>query len=264
MERDSTRFLRLEEDPGPGPSIVLYSFDRPTITVGRLQDPARSLDLSAAHMLELPVVQRPTGGRAVLHASEWTYGAVVPCDHPLLGGDLRESCRALVGLLALALRDAYGLPVRLSGTAGPEPGEDGAAGPIGRADAELREACFVRSFGYEAVVGGRKLMGSAQRRGRRAILQQGSLLVGPGHERLARVLRTPRRRDETTSRAVESFLSVESAENALAKRAVTLTELLGGPPDPARFVEALTARWVRGGYASATGRKVDVNTPVTS
>lgn len=201
MARDEARLARAGE-----PSLLWYAWERPTITVGRLQDPARALDLARCAQDGIPVVQRPTGGRAVFHVDEWTYGAVVPLDHPALGGRLADSCRALVGRIADALTIAYGIAF----DANPAPGERGPAG-----------ACFARSFGYEAVVGGRKLMGSAQRRAGTALLQQGSLLVGPGHERLGR------------------YLAGGDPDGTLARGAVTLTELLGRRPDPAPFRDAL-------------------------
>ena len=72
-------------------------------------------------------------------------------------------------------------------------------------------------------------MGSAQRRGSSALLQQGSLLVGPGHERLGR------------------YLLGGDPGGALARGAVTLTELLGRRPDPARFRAALAQVFGGGG-----------------
>jgi hypothetical protein len=150
---------------------------------------------------------------------------VVPLADPVLGGSLRGSCRALVALIAGALSRAYGLPVALAGDVAPDPEAAAAAG--GPAFA-LREACFARAFGYELVLDGRKLMGSAQRRTPHALLQQGSLLVGPGHERLARYGAAgpdPR------------------AETALARGAITLHEALGARPDPAPFREALREAW---------------------
>jgi len=190
------------------PSLLWYAWDRPTITIGRLQDDARTLDLARCAADGVPVVRRPTGGRTVFHVDEWTYGAVVPLDHPELGGRLAESCRALVARIEQALTRAYGIEF----DATPAPPDRGPAG-----------ACFARSFGYEAVVGGRKLMGSAQRRSGAALLQQGSLLVGPGHERLGR------------------YLAGGDPDGALARGAVTLTELLGRTPDPAPFRDALAA-----------------------
>jgi lipoate-protein ligase A len=205
MARDAARLAAGDAAPA---SLLWFAWDRPTVTIGRLQDSARALDLARCAELDLPVVRRPTGGRAVLHADEWTYGAVVPLDHPALGGGLRASCRALVALVTSALTTAYGIAF--------DEATGGAKGPA--------DACFGSSFGYEAVVSGRKLMGSAQRRTAGALLQQGSLLVGPGHERLACVLQG----------------ADPAQERALARGAVSLTELLGARPDPAPFRAALT------------------------
>jgi lipoate-protein ligase A len=207
MARDAERLAAASE---AAPSLLWFTWDRPTITVGRLQDPVRALDLARCRQDGVPVVRRPTGGRAVCHVDEWTYGAGVPLAHPVLGGRLADSCRALVALVEEALTAAYGL--RFDRGAAPASG-----GPAA--------ACFATSFGYEAVVDGRKLMGSAQRRSGGALLQQGSLLVGPGHERLA------------------DYLPGGDPAGTLARGAVTLTELLGGRPDPAPFRAALARAW---------------------
>ncbi len=223
MERDRTRFDTLEADATAGPSLLWYRFDRPTITLGRLQDPAQAFDSAALARDGVPLVVRPTGGRAVFHVDEWTYGAVVPADHPTLGGSLRDSCRALVTVIASALHEAYGLPVEIGGSVAhgvPDAHDDGAF------------ACFARTYGHEATIRGRKLMGSAQRRGRRAYLQQGSLLVGPGHERLVRYGREPRDPSATAQ-----------AEVGLAARTTTLADLLGRRPDPEAFRNALARSW---------------------
>ena len=205
MARDAARLSE-----GGAPSLLWFTWDRPTITLGRLQEARRALDLAACAADGIPVVTRPTGGRAVFHVDEWTYGAVVPLDHPVLGGSLQGSCRAIVRLIEGALADAYGLTF----------------GPGGKEVREGHEgACFAGSFGYEAVVGGRKLMGSAQRRAGGFLLQQGSLLVGPGHERLG------------------NYLAGGPRGASLARTAVTLEELLGRRPDPEPFRAAVTARW---------------------
>jgi lipoate-protein ligase A len=207
MRRDEARLA------GGRASLLWYAWDRPTLTLGRLQAP-QAIDAAACAARGVPVVRRPTGGRAVLHADEWTYGAVIGLDHPVLGGSLDASCRAIVGLVCEALGEAYGIEVDTA--AGPSAAASGPAG-----------ACFARAFGYEATVSGRKLMGSAQRRAGGVLLQQGSLLVGPGHERLATFLASPE----------------PGAEAALARGAITLSEILGRRPDPAPFRAALARAW---------------------
>jgi len=212
MARDAQRL----ETGSASPSLLWYAWDTPTISLGRLQDPGRALDLERCARDGVPRVVRPTGGRAVFHVDEWTYGAVVPLGDPAFGGSLAASCRALVALIEDALGEAYGLTFDRGSVAV-------AKGPAA--------ACFAGSFGYEAVVGGRKLMGSAQRRSGGTLLQQGSLLVGPGHERLG---------DYLEGGGVD-------AVRALARGAVTLTELLGRRPDPAPFRAALARGWAARG-----------------
>jgi lipoate-protein ligase A len=189
--------------------VTFWTWTEPTISLGFLQ-PDQAVEARG-----LPVVRRPTGGGAILHAEEWTYSALVPLDHPRLGGSLAAATGAIVGVIARALAQAFGIAVD------PAAGE-GAVGEPASA------ACFARRRGYELAVGGRKLMGSAQRRGRRVLLQQGSLLVGPGHERLARHLRD----------------APEGLEETLERSTVTLGALLGGgKPDAAPFGEALARAW---------------------
>ena len=81
MARDAARLAAFESaDPEafPAPEILWFTWDRPTITLGRMQDPARAVVTEIARAENVPVVVRPTGGRAVFHVDEWTYGAVVP------------------------------------------------------------------------------------------------------------------------------------------------------------------------------------------
>jgi lipoate-protein ligase A len=170
MERDAERLDALEEDPSLGPSLFLYRWARPTISLGYAQREERVLDPHAVAAAGMPVVRRPTGGRAILHVDEWTYGVAVPLDHPRLGGGLRESLDALSAVVAQALAKV-GVDVDSKPPASPS----GAAA----------EACFDRALGHELSVRGRKLAGAAQRRLSRALLTQGTILAGPGQERLA-------------------------------------------------------------------------------
>ncbi len=203
-----------------GPRMEWWTWERPTISLGFLQ-PAL-----AVNALGRPVVRRPTGGGAILHDQEWTYSALVPRAHPRLGGTLDAATRALTTIVARALASAYGIVV----DAAPPTEADAGAGAAAVLLAGEPRACFARCRGYELAVGGRKLMGSAQRRGRHVLLQQGSLLVGPGHERLARHL-------------PEVAGDIGDAEARLRVAAVTLTELLGRAPDPRPFRVALAAAW---------------------
>jgi len=104
-------------------------------------------------------VRRPTGGRAVWHAEELTYAIAMPGGS--LGG-LRQAFEEIHRLLLAALRmlgaRAEMAPVRR--TAGIDAG-----------------SCFASPAGGEIVIGGRKVVGSAQLREGAGLLQHGSILL---------------------------------------------------------------------------------------
>jgi hypothetical protein len=64
------------------------------------------------------------------------------------------------------------------------------AGEVARS-AGPASPCFASTARHEIVLEGRKLVGTAQRRTRLGLLQQGSVLLGPGHLRLADYLPLP-------------------------------------------------------------------------
>jgi lipoyl(octanoyl) transferase len=152
--------------------LRIYRWDRPTISFGR-NEPARGrYDQALAARDGCAFVRRPTGGRAVLHDRELTYAVAMPIR--ACGGPRRAYSTVNAGL-ARALR-ALGVPAELAAS-----GE--------RTAALIAGPCFQRPADGELTVGGRKLVGSAQVRIGDALLQHGSLLLGPGQERLG-ALRT--------------------------------------------------------------------------
>jgi hypothetical protein len=78
------------------------------------------------------------------------------------------------------------------------------------------------------VIEGRKLVGSAQRRTARALLQQGSLLLGPAHLRLADFLAVP---DEARERV----------RTGLERASTHAAPWLGPRPPLERWADALQA-----------------------
>ncbi len=139
--------------------LRLYAWSRPTLSFGRNErasgrfDPARLLESG------IGAVRRPTGGRVLLHHRELTYSVTAPSGALTLG----ESYRAINALLLAAL-------ARLGV----------AAAEAGRSRTVLRPdgaACFAAPAPGELVVGGAKLVGSAQLREGGALLQHGSILL---------------------------------------------------------------------------------------
>jgi len=142
---------------GAPPALRLYSWREPSLSLGLRQAPPRWL--SRCDALGVPVVRRVTGGGAVLHAGDLTYAVVAPADAHGLPVDLRGSYEWIRARLVAGLARA-GLEARAA---------------CARPGAERLELCFAGATGYEVELDGEKLVGSAQRRTRRAFLQHGSI-----------------------------------------------------------------------------------------
>lgn len=142
------------------PCLRFYRWSRPTLSLGYFQRLGQRDEHAASHAAA--VVRRTTGGGAILHDHELTYSLVVPindrwsADH---NGLYRRVHQALVEWLA---RRGAG-QVRL------HPGESrGSAEPF---------LCFLRRSDGDVELQGYKVVGSAQRRSRSALLQHGSILL---------------------------------------------------------------------------------------
>jgi lipoate-protein ligase A len=165
----------------------LYRWDPPAVSLGYFQDPATEVDQAVCRSLGITVVRRPTGGRAVLHDREVTYSVVVGGRR--LPGSVVETYRRLAEGLVLGLRALGAEAVLAPEKATPERATPERATPEGSGQA--LGACFEVPSSYEIIVGGRKVVGSAQVRRKGVILQHGSIPLVLDADRLARVLGFP-------------------------------------------------------------------------
>ncbi|MBI3607274.1 MAG: lipoate--protein ligase family protein [Nitrospirae bacterium] len=150
------------------PTLRLYAWERPSISLGYFQRPDEIVDLDRCRDAGVPVVVRTTGGRAVYHHDEVTYSLVAPIHHPLFPPTIKGTFAAVARALAAGLAE-LGVAVDTwtddrGGAARPQAG---ARSPF----------CFESVSWYEITLGGKKLIGSAQRRWKTAFLQHGSLLL---------------------------------------------------------------------------------------
>lgn len=139
--------------------LRLYRWTPHCLSFGRHEPASRRYDRAKIGALGLDVVRRPSGGRAVWHAEELTYALASPAR--ALGG-LRQAYEEIHRMLLDALR-RLGVEAELAG-----------ARPPARVDAG---ACFFSPAGGEIVIGGRKVVGSAQVREGGGLLQHGSILL---------------------------------------------------------------------------------------
>lgn len=136
-----------------------YGWQRPAFTFGYGQKFAEvTARLPAGERLD--VTRRPTGGGLVDHREDWTYALVLPRAHPLFERPGPAIYRAVHEALAAAL-SACGAPVTLQ-----------AQPPQARSD-----TCFERAESGDVVRAddGRKVAGAAMKRGKHALLLQGSI-----------------------------------------------------------------------------------------
>jgi lipoate-protein ligase A len=132
-------------------------------------------------------VRRSSGGGAIVHDRELTYSLAIP--HRGLHQPSAAELYDLVHETLVATFAQLGLPAAMFR---PAAGEC-AAGE--RADARLAFLCFQRRSCGDIVSGEAKIVGSAQRRKQRAVLQHGSILLArsaaapelPGIQELAAI-----------------------------------------------------------------------------
>lgn len=148
--------------PDRPPVVRFYQWVRPTVSLGYHQTTEKVVDLKVCQDLGVDVVRRPTGGAAVLHHHELTYSVIATPARLGVAKPL-EAYERISQALQTALH-RLGLP--RADIARP-------ARPAGR----LEGFCFAETAHYEITVDGRKLIGSAQRWGRSAVLQHGSILL---------------------------------------------------------------------------------------
>lgn len=159
MAADASMLGRLTGGRTAAPCVRVYEWDRPSVSIGRLQ----SEDEVCAHYPGLPIVRRPTGGRAVRHGDDLTVTVAVPLERlPAECRSVTLSHRLILGPLEAALR-SIGREVCFGGC------------PIHSQRTVVD--CFDLAASCDLIDShtGAKLVGSAQRRQEQAILQQMSV-----------------------------------------------------------------------------------------
>jgi lipoate-protein ligase A len=139
--------------------LRLYRWEPFCLSFGRHEPARRRYGRERVDALGVDTVRRPTGGRAVWHARELTYAVAAPDSF----GSLPDAYHRIHEVLAGAVR-GLGAKAQL-------------AAPPPRTPRPQDGACFASPVGGEVVVGGHKVIGSAQLRAPGAFLQHGSMLL---------------------------------------------------------------------------------------
>ena len=146
------------------PTLRIYGWQPPSLSIGYFQDPVRELDLAECKKRSIGFVRRITGGGIVFHAEELTYSIVCSRQHFRCSRSIENSFKQICSFIVRAYQ-ALGL-------------EAGFAID----QAEVVEAlgckttfCFSGREKYDILINARKIGGNAQRRFHNAIFQHGSI-----------------------------------------------------------------------------------------
>lgn len=142
-------------------SLRFYGWSPATLSLGYFQ--SEKVCLTDARLAALPFVRRPSGGATLIHDRELTYALALPAGPPWQppGAKVSTWLDRMHAVIAAALRD---LGVAARATPGQEEPFRGAL-------------CFQHLTAGDLVIGRDKVVGSAQRRHKGALLQHGGILL---------------------------------------------------------------------------------------
>lgn len=164
-------------DSGGVPILHLYSWKSPALTYGCLVNPADYLRLDALSADGIDLAIRPTGGGIIFHLFDYAFSLLIPQKSPFFPQTLLDGYRTINTVAFQALKKSL------------HRGE----GELFEEDALWEKAaagerfCMARPTRYDVMIGGKKCIGAAQRRGKGGLLHQGSIsLLEPFFEDLQR------------------------------------------------------------------------------
>jgi lipoate-protein ligase A len=173
-----------------------YGWEKPCVSLGYTQGADIELNRSSCEKFGVEIVKRPTGGGIVFHNEfELTYSFICGKDDTKLPKGLIESYKFISTIIIKAMRKV-GVAAELSDT---------------RHNEQAR-LCFSFPASYEIVLHGSKIVGSAQKRGRKALLQQGSIFIKNSNLKPADFIRNC-----IDFKSIYDILKFDVDQNALSK-----------------------------------------------
>jgi lipoate-protein ligase A len=205
-------------------ALRIYSWKPNCVSLGYSQKVEKEVDLDRAKTLGWDVVKRPTGGGIVFHnEAEVTYSLVTAIDNPLLPKGLVPSYKKISEAVVYGLNQ-LGLHAQIRNPKSEIRNKSEILNP-------KSQLCFSYPAEYEIVVEGpstpsmelgtgslgarKKIVGSAQKRGRKALLQQGSIFVRATPKTVYEVLKKDYKRENAVS--VEEVLGRKIDYNELSE-----------------------------------------------
>ncbi len=200
------------------PTVRFYGWCPATVSLGCFQKLEKEIDVEACERLGLGIVRRPTGGKMVLHDDELTYSVIARQGQQIFPGDILGTYMVISQALVAGLKK-LGVEARMI------PHRKGEK----RREEPRSAACFSVPSSHEVVVGGKKLVGSAQKRHLDGVIQHGSILIGLDLDKLVSVQKFKRPEHR---RRMRDFL---------ARRMTCINEWVPDKVDFAQVAEAMRA-----------------------
>ena len=158
MALDEAIAAAVRKDSAP-PTLRLYGWDKPAVSIGCFQ---RISDVNIDYCIEkkIPIVRRPTGGRAILHNLELTYSFSAKISYGIFSKGLLDNYKKISYALSLALTKCGFSPGIM----------------MDRKTMNYSSPLCFQSTSYgEITINNKKIIGSAQKRWTDGFLQQGSI-----------------------------------------------------------------------------------------
>lgn len=161
MQEDADAFQAFSEDSHP--VLKFYAWEKVSASYGHFIKPEEHFNFDGLKKHQVEIAKRPTGGGILFHHVDISFSILLPRDHPLYGQSAIESYRAINGKIKIALEQ---LGVSFQALLHDQ---------MQRSQHE--KFCMAHPTIYDLVIEGRKIAGGAQRRGRNALLHQGSICL---------------------------------------------------------------------------------------
>lgn len=153
--------------------IRIFRWKPYALSLGYHQRYEISVDEDFLRKEGIDIVRRPTGGKAVLHAEELTYSVVSSLSYGYFKNDTLEQTYEKIALALKKSLEFLGLEPELE-----------------KRETKLNvlhpSPCFLVPTKKEILVNGKKIIGSAQKRGLNSFLQHGSIPIKIDYELLAK------------------------------------------------------------------------------
>ncbi len=164
MALDEAIATAVRKDKSP-PTLRFYGWNIPSVSIGCFQK-VSDIDIEYRTEKDVPVVRRPTGGRAILHNHELTYSFSIKTTQGLFSKGLIDSYKKIsIALGSSLLKIGLSPELRLLREARDPSATRHSKSPL----------CFQSTSFGEITINNKKVAGSAQKRWTDGLLQQGAI-----------------------------------------------------------------------------------------